>query len=1547
MMKRDHVVKTYCKKIIFILLIVSVMLPNNSAFAMEDNSGSVPGNPAYTEDAFYFSDQYMWKASLFVAKKDTVYLKDGEEATMEDFYRIGDDAVYISPVSNWDGWMAGKRPKSPITQTYYSKDNKVDTLLQLKNNGNNVELLPNVELTTQNNVNGMVDPDVPKVPQLSDGDVYDNGVIVKDPNMVGNITKVKEYFTNEDNAYNILNYFASKQGMSAGDYMKTFTFTINGETRSDWNPAGILPNAAEDTNNDGSKQSNTTSQVQWLVVYEPVSIVYVKDTSAPYEAYYGYALSATDYAVMQVKHQMDWRYDETRWSAWAGQQPDAWKSNDDRQHVSRLAFLLMGNAVITEKSWYGLEKSQDIPDANAGVPNNRWKSDSQIRYGGWGMARLKAPVATGSKPSNQDYRPDTDIIYSCKVFSNKQAGDGGEDDKITVTYTINGETFTDKVTAPVGAEATSYFKWHTPNVTETTVYDLNIKVSPYPEVTIGNVEPLHGEETSKHGGNEYVNQKITVRAITEVTPPDPKVDDKMATDFDPNKGVPEGNDSENESTVEDMPEVKSIEFVTAPPYYKDGTIKVNVTTNGSTDYINLFNKDKNTTAQLTDQSVGQGTLESMTRNVASKDIVWTLTINAGEFGVNHYVVTPTNTIKGSGEGKPLEFEVSIDPDEPTIFDVIISPIKAIYTLYEEVVSTPLFYDVYFKSDAGTVIDTQNIEYNKPVPRPATPSKEGNTFEGWYKDPGYAYLWDFDNDKVMGTMTLYAKWSINTYTVNFDTLGSADVISPITAQYGKTIIQPLPNPVRTGYNFLGWYEDNGCTKLWNFGVSTVTSDMTLYAKWEPVSCIVSYNSQGGSLIHNQVAAFDSLITAPTPPEREGFAFFGWYKDPGCTSVWTWATDRVQGNTTLYAKWETNQYVVTFDSMEGSAVPSVTIQYDTLMPAPGVPTRDGYTFAGWFREESYSNEWNFATNKVSKDMTLYAKWIPSEATIEFESNGGTTVAKLVGLTGQELAQTTMPGVEKDGHLFNGWYKESEFSGDVITSLPETFPPGNTKYYASWQINQYLVTFEENGGNELSDLTQDYDTLIAEPIIARSGYLFEGWYLDAEYDEQWDFVSDKLTESITLYAKWNIDSYNVTFEENSGSPVGDLTIEFGSLVPVPTLERYGFTLDGWYSDAALTQPWDFSTNTIQNHTTLYAKWTETTYRLPDLFVDINLSFAAMNEMNKRPERLVDPIVDVFAKVVTQIDLDYVTSLDVGSKGAMSIEGIDNLKNLTTLLLNNNALTTLPDSIGSLTHLKTLNLSTNVISALPETLWNLTELETLYIMGNQLTELSPQIDNLSQLKTLGVSYNQITTLPDTLWYITGMERLYINNNQLTSLGSGIGNMTKLVEVDMANNQLTTIPNVFHQFTQLTFIGLGSNQLTQLPTSLLGLTTLKTLLCDGNNLTQLPAAVGNLSSLESLWCGDNQLTVLPDSIGNLSALKELICYNNQLTSVPVSIGNLANLSHLSLQNNPGLNNLPASMGNMVKLRSLNVTDTLIDHLPLSMQTIPDLIVQPSGLPFS
>ena len=207
--------------------------------------------------------------------------------------------------------------------------------------------------------------------------------------------------------------------------------------------------------------------------------------------------------------------------------------------------------------------------------------------------------------------------------------------------------------------------------------------------------------------------------------------------------------------------------------------------------------------------------------------------------------------------------------------------------------------------------------------------------------------------------------------------------------------------------------------------------------------VSFNSQGGSAVSGMSAAAGTTIYAPAAPARTGYSFSGWYRDAACTNPWNFSTNKVTSDMTLFAKWTANTYTVSFNSQGGSAVGSRSASYNSILEAPAAPTRTGYTFEGWYRDAACTNPWNFSTNKVTSNMTLYAKWTANTYTVTFNSQGG-SAASNVSASYNSLITAPEAPTREDG-TFEGWYKESgcinpwDFGTDKVTSA--------TTLYAKW--------------------------------------------------------------------------------------------------------------------------------------------------------------------------------------------------------------------------------------------------------------------------------------------------------------------------------------------------------------------------------------------------------------------------------------------------------------------------------------------------------------------
>lgn len=225
---------------------------------------------------------------------------------------------------------------------------------------------------------------------------------------------------------------------------------------------------------------------------------------------------------------------------------------------------------------------------------------------------------------------------------------------------------------------------------------------------------------------------------------------------------------------------------------------------------------------------------------------------------------------------------------------------------------------------------------------------------------------------------------------------------------QIVVRRITEPTVHGYD-LTWFADEDCTIPWDF-TSSIYSAKTLYGKWSLHKFTVIFDKQDGSLVNSKTAEFNSTITAPTAPTRIGYTFGGWYKDAAGTTAWNFATDNVTADTILYAKWNINKYTVTFNSQGGSTVASGTADYNSTISQPSSPTKTNYGFVGWYKDAEVQMPWDFETDKVTGNVTLYAKWIsiPSspKAKAESSSDNSITVSweEIDGVSGYEISHAT---------------------------------------------------------------------------------------------------------------------------------------------------------------------------------------------------------------------------------------------------------------------------------------------------------------------------------------------------------------------------------------------------------------------------------------------------------------------------------------------------------------------------------------------------------------
>ncbi|EAE8319963.1 LPXTG cell wall anchor domain-containing protein [Listeria monocytogenes] len=315
--------------------------------------------------------------------------------------------------------------------------------------------------------------------------------------------------------------------------------------------------------------------------------------------------------------------------------------------------------------------------------------------------------------------------------------------------------------------------------------------------------------------------------------------------------------------------------------------------------------------------------------------------------------------------------------------------------------------------------------------------------------------------------------------------------------------------------------------------------------EPVDYNVTFNIDGNTSEVKTVTEED-LIPEPANPTKQGYTFDGWYDAETGGTKWDFTTGQMPANDLmLYAHFSVNSYQVNFD-IDG-AVMNEAVVYDTLLNEPTAPTKQGYTFDGWYDAETGGNKWDFKTMKMpANDVTLYAHFTVSSYQVNFDIDGAVTNEAIVYDT--LLNEPATP--TKQGYTFDGWY-DAETGGNKWDFKTMKMPANDVTLYAHFTINNYQANFDIDGA--VTNETITYDTLLNEPTApTKQGFLFDGWY-DAEVGgTKWDFNTMKMpANDITLYAHFSKETPLIPSpsDESDSKPTnGSITINEPSATSMP---------------------------------------------------------------------------------------------------------------------------------------------------------------------------------------------------------------------------------------------------------------------------------------------------------------------------------------------------------------------------------------------------------------
>jgi len=538
------------------------------------------------------------------------------------------------------------------------------------------------------------------------------------------------------------------------------------------------------------------------------------------------------------------------------------------------------------------------------------------------------------------------------------------------------------------------------------------------------------------------------------------------------------------------------------------------------------------------------------------------------------------------------------------------------------------YTVRFDVNGGDSADPLNRVVASPDTTvqeaggmPAEPDKAGHNFAGWFDTAAQTGGTELTgNTTITGDITVYARWEKDTttlYDVKFHMNDGTDVVyETVKRIYGDAVSAPAA-PGRSGYIFAGWYKEADGNTKWEFDVDVVKGATDLYAKWNSYSYTVEFDVNGGDsddpdniTVATPHTTVNEAGGMPSDPEKAGYHFRGWYTAENNGAEFTGDT-AVTGDITVYAVWEkdtTTLYEVKFHLNDGSRNVYDTEHkiYGEAVSKPAQdPERSGYIFAGWYKEADGNTQWNFESDVIKGATNLYAKWTGYSYTVEFDVNGGdsanpTDITVATPYTTVNEAGGMPSDPEKAGYHFRGWYTAvnngAEFTGDTTVT-------GDITVYAVWEKDTttlYDVKFHLNDGSKsvYETVQTIYGAAVSKPAVdpERSGYLFGGWYKEAECRNVWDFDADRISGNTDLYAKWNSYSYTVKFDHSGGegNPPSDITItspattvdEAGTMPADPT--RTGYKFLGWFTQRNGGELF-YGDTVVTKDITVYAQWTD----------------------------------------------------------------------------------------------------------------------------------------------------------------------------------------------------------------------------------------------------------------------------------------------------------------------------------------------------------------------
>ena len=758
--------------------------------------------------------------------------------------------------------------------------------------------------------------------------------------------------------------------------------------------------------------------------------------------------------------------------------------------------------------------------------------------------------------------------------------------------------------------------------------------------------------------NDYLEEATYTATITVEEPAEPTADYEVWYTLEPK--TESETDADGNAAPDGYKEVEVGDTVTATFFLRN---------NATDTYLQAYDVYMTHSKHLTAAAVADATVEVFTGDAVTTDDIKETHLqfaadnsNAQEIKNGDVVAlgTVTFTVEDSavyGEGMDITILPGSAEDGDETTNIAIGKVYEANTLqsvYQDTGDKQSYYpgvinkvtedDVEVTYKGVEITNTYTVKYdaNGGTGAPADEVKGHNvahtlsTTKPTYN--GYNFLgWSADKTNVITTLTadvnqepitVYAVWDANEYSITFDSDGGSEVES-ITANCGEAITKPA-DPTRTGYDFAGWDSDNDGAED-EFPTTMPAGGLNLKALWTIKQFTITFNTDGGSTIAPITKDYNTEITAPAAPEKEGYTFKGW-KNAENNEV-TFPFYMPAENMTLTAQWQVNQYTIRFVDTDDRTIYEYTLDYNAAVTTPAEPTKTGYDFVKWDKD--------IPAKMPAEDVTITATWTPIQYTITFNLGEGET---LVGTNAATVTYdiedaVTLPDASKAGVNFAGWKASStetnNWNANSYKNTVGTGMYGNVTLTAIWTSKDFTITdgsvtngtVSAENEDGVSGKTANKDEFVTVTVDPADGYTLvngsvkytvtsgsgngttENIPVTSDGNGKYTGTFEMPNGNVEVTAEFVGIDYTIEFNSNEGEgEVADVPAKYGETVTLPTtgFTKEGYKFIGWSTAADNTAeyplPTDGSAFTAtnimvpteggENTVTLYAVWEAVPY-------------------------------------------------------------------------------------------------------------------------------------------------------------------------------------------------------------------------------------------------------------------------------------------------------------------------------------------------------------------